>query len=533
MQRCNSAMVFPLRLAVVFVAFAHARLGTQPAAESSPSEGLGFRRGAQGERQEKIVDMMRHAWNGYASHCWGGDELYPLSQSCGKGWGLGLTMLDSLDTLYLMGLDEEFEAARNWVADKKALDFSRVRNINLFETSIRALGGLLGAHALSGDAVFRERAQELGDRLLPGLAGPNDVPYSDLDVHSGQGAFLGGDASTAEATTLGLEFRTLSQVTGNPSYGEAVDRVTDHVHGLEKLDGLVMNLINPQGGDFVGGLYSLGSRGDSYYEYLLKQWLLSDHKDLTSLQDYLTSMEGVQKHLVKNTTGPLQLTYIAELVNGGVNRKMDHLVCFLPGLLALGAHNGLNDEHQVLAERLMRTCHEMYIASGRNLGAEIAFFDTGGKELLIKPQDAHDILRPEFVESLFYMYRLTHDKKYQDWGWEIAQAIDEYAKVEGGYASLDSVFHLKKRDKMESFFLSETLKYLYLLMDDTGTQVPLDKFVFNTEGHPLRIHSSSSMVSMPSRRQKGGHGSGRLSLFTKSSKHMLRRHHVTPGISHE
>ena len=109
-----------------------------------------------------------------------------------------------------------------------------------------------------------------------------------------------------------------------------------------------------------------------------------------------------------------------------------------------------------------------------------------------QPLDAHSLLRPETVESLFILYRLTGDKKYQQYGWDIFQAIEEHAKIAtGGYSSLNSVKdpRLGFRDKMESFFLGETLKYLFLLFSDVD-MVPLDKFVFNTEAHILPIRKS-------------------------------------------
>ena len=97
--------------------------------------------------------------------------------------------------------------------------------------------------------------------------------------------------------------------------------------------------------------------------------------------------------------------------------------------------------------------------------------------------------RPETVESLFYMYRLTKDERYREWGWEIFQAFEKYTKVEGGgYACLKSVYTAGNfRDRMESFFLTETLKYLYLLFGDDDNVLSLREWVFNTEAHPLPI----------------------------------------------
>lgn len=111
----------------------------------------------------------------------------------------------------------------------------------------------------------------------------------------------------------------------------------------------------------------------------------------------------------------------------------------------------------------------------------------------LQPADAHNLQRPETIESLFYLYRLTGDRKYRDWGWKIFQSFEKYSKLPEGYSSMNNVRNpgnVGLRNKMESFFLGETLKYLYLLFNDDMNDVPLDKFVFNTEAHPLPIYDS-------------------------------------------
>ena len=113
---------------------------------------------------------------------------------------------------------------------------------------------------------------------------------------------------------------------------------------------------------------------------------------------------------------------------------------------------------------------------------------------MLQPADAHNLLRPETLESLFYMYRITGDKVYRDWGWQIFQAFEKHTKIPGGgYSSISNVKNADKpsfRDKMESFFLGETLKYLFLLFGDDPNLLPLDKYVFNTEAHPLPIRTN-------------------------------------------
>jgi len=259
------------------------------------------------------------------------------------------------------------------------------------------------------------------------------------------------------------------------------------------------------------------------------------------------------------------LMYIAELINDQLSHKMDHLVCFLPGLLALGAANGakalvhrdlsLPDEEigdselMKIAGELTRTCVEMYTRTPTGLAPEIAFFISGRParvqrtrhyeteetqplpdlerfklggaphifssssslapklrlhgqtavdgDFSIKVNDAHNLLRPETVESLFIMWRLTGDEKYRNWGWQIWKAFERHCRVStGGYTSMHNVFQdpssLTSKDKMESFFLAETLKYLFLLFSDDHNFMSLKEYVFNTEAHPFPILGSMS-----------------------------------------
>lgn len=186
---------------------------------------------------------------------------------------------------------------------------------------------------------------------------------------------------------------------------------------------------------------------------------------------------------------------MGELAHGRFSAKMDHLVCFLPGTLALGVYHGLPASHMELARELMETCYQMNRQMETGLSPEIVHFNLypqpGRRDVEVKPADRHNLLRPETVESLFYLYRVTGDRKYQDWGWEILQSFSRFTRVpSGGYSSINNVQDPQKpepRDKMESFFLGETLKYLFLLFSDDPNLLSLDAYVFNTEAHPLPI----------------------------------------------
>ncbi|KAK9064312.1 hypothetical protein SSX86_015692 [Deinandra increscens subsp. villosa] len=485
-------------------------------------------------RQESVKNAFIHAWSGYKNYAMGNDELMPLSKRGVDGLGgLGATVVDALDTAMIMNLDDVVIEAGSWIEKHLPERISRKGQVNLFETTIRVVGGLLSAYHLSSSnptnkgpkpSVYLENAKNLSDRLLMAFtSSPTVIPFSDVVLHDHTAhAAPDGLSSTSEATTLQLEFNYLSFLTGDPKYSVESMKVLEHVKTLPKFEGLVPIYISPSSGKFSGDNIRLGSRGDSYYEYLIKVWLQQRQSNWTYLHDmYVEAVKGV-KHLLVRKSKPNGLVFVGELPNGidgGFSPKMDHLVCFLPGTLALGATKGITKakameenlltfedlENLKLAEDLAKTCFEMYAVTSTGLAPEIAYFNSEGysedgldggnktseyiHDIVIKHADRHNLLRPETVESLFILYRITEDSKYREWGWSIFEAFEKYTKVDsGGYSSLDDVTVLppRRRDKMETFFLGETLKYLYLLFSDSNL-IPLTEFVFNTEAHPIPI----------------------------------------------
>ncbi|XP_050301031.1 endoplasmic reticulum mannosyl-oligosaccharide 1,2-alpha-mannosidase [Anthonomus grandis grandis] len=446
-------------------------------------------------RQKAVVKAFQHAWKGYRQFAWGHDHLKPISESYQDWFGLGLSIVDSLDTMYIMHLTEEYQEARTWV--DKHLNFDVNRDVNLFEVTIRVLGGLLSIYHFTKDDMYLQKATDLADRLLPCFESESGIPYSDINLFTrkAHAPKWSPDSSTSEVTTIQLEFKYLSWVTDNPKYENVVTKVSQLVHKLEKTDGLVPIFINANTGQFRAfATITLGARGDSYYEYLLKQWIQSD-KSLDYLKnDYVESIAGVEKHLAKKTV-PNGFLFIGELLGGArdFKPKMDHLTCYLPGTLALGAHNGLPNSHLKMAEDLLTTCYQTYAQQPTFLAPEITYFNIQGEnsnDMYVKSNDAHNLLRPEFIESLWYMYQFTGNTTYQDWGWQIFQGFENYTKVANGYTSIGNVkntANVRPRDMMESFFLSETLKYLYLLFSDDPKLLDLKKYVINSEAHPFPI----------------------------------------------
>lgn len=184
----------------------------------------------------------------------------------------------------------------------------------------------------------------------------------------------------------------------------------------------------------------MGALGDSFYEYLLKSWLQSGKEDNEARQMFDEAMDAAMKHLLKES--PAGLTYFAEMKFERVEHKMDHLACFsgkftsfshltgfiygfhVGGMLAL-ASKTLKDDHSSkymdTAKQITNTCHESYDRTYTKLGPESFRFSEGAEARALKSTEKYYILRPETIESYFYLYRLTKDEKYRDWGWEAVQ----------------------------------------------------------------------------------------------------------------
>jgi hypothetical protein len=456
----------------------------------------------------------------------GYDEYHPISKK-GKFMtpkGMGWIIVDALDTMMLMNLTSRLTIAREWLATK--LDYDQDQEVNTFETTIRMLGGLLSAHYLStefpqlapqtdddegaaGEDLYLEKAKDLADRLMGAFKSNSGIPYASVNLKTYEGVVShadGGASSTAEAATLQLELKYLTKLTGETLYWEAAEKVIQVIDDNGREGGLVPIYIYAHDGHFRGENIRLGSRGDSYYEYLIKQYLQTDKHEPIYEEMWDEALAGIRKYLITYST-PSQFTVLAERPDGlheKLSPKMDHLVCFLPGTIALGATGGIpesearklptwnarKDEEMELARELTKTCIGMYKVMATGLAPEIAHFHVddpplpasaphkspmtfdGGedaewrKDFILKPQDNHNLQRPETVESLFYMWRITGDEIYREWGWDMFKAFLNYTAVEegGGFTSLSDANTIppQTRDNMESFWLVRLLIHLFL-----------------------------------------------------------------------
>lgn len=458
-----------------------------------------FNRGAPKDpdlvmKRDKVREMMKFAWDGYKKYAWGANELKPISN---KGHSAnifgnaatGATIVDALDTLYIMGLQEEFMDAREWVIS--SLDMNSRTDISVFEVNIRFVGGLLAAYFLSGDHVFKNKAKIIADKLLPAFNTPTGIPYALVNPISGKarnwGWASGGCSILSEFGSLHLEFSMLTAVTGDPVYLDKALKIRDVLKQVEKPNGLYFNYLNPKTGAWGQRHASVGALGDSFYEYLIKAWILSGHADTDARKMYDEAVESIEANMIKVSAGGL--TYIGEYKSSRVEPKMGHLTCFAGGMLALGAKGSKDEQHYIdLGAEITRTCHESYKHSPLKLGPEAFGFTGSNEAVAVRSNEKYYILRPEVVESYFIMWRITKDPKYREWGWEAVQALEKHCRVGSGFSGIKNVYEEKPTydDVQQSFLLAETLKYLYLLFSEDEL-ISLDEWVFNTEAHPFPV----------------------------------------------
>ena len=430
----------------------------------------GCGRSRQDEHARQIAARVRteflHAWNNYERYAWGHDALRPLSKTAHDwaGQSLLMTPVDALDTLVLMRLDAEAARARSLIVSD--LSFDRDIYVKNFEITIRLLGGLLSSYQLTGDKRLLSLAEDLGNRLLPVFNSPTGLPYVYVNLHTGQTR----DAVTnpAETGTLLLEFGTLSKLTGRPVFYEKAKRALVETFKRRSPLGLVGESINVETGVWTSTDSHISGGIDSYYEYLWKCWLLFGDKDCRDMWD--ASIPAVNKYLPDEIGGGLWHGH-ADMQTGKRTKTIyGALDAFFPGLLALSGD-------LKRARRLQASSFKMW----KLHGIEPETLDYKTMRVVARSYR----LRPEIVESTYYLYHYTDDPDYRRMGEKMFDDFVKYCRTEAGYAALADVISKQQRDEMESFVLAETFKYFYLLFAPPET-LQFDKVIFNTEAHPLR-----------------------------------------------
>jgi len=418
------------------------------------------------EMAEAVKAEFLHAWNGYLTFARGHDALRPLSRGY-RDWyetSLVMTPLDGFDTMLLMGLHAEAAEAKELVL--QGLSFDHDFPIQIFELNIRLLGGLLSAYQMDGDPRFLALATDLADRLLPAFETATGMPYVRINLRTGEREWPVNNP--AEIGTLMLEFGALSRITGNPAYYDAAKSAITAVFDRRSEIGLVGTTIDVETGAWQDRSSHISGRIDSYYEYLLKSWLLFGDPDFRTMWE--TSVEAVNRYLADEVGGSLWYGH-ADMDSGErTSTRFGALDAFWPGVLALSG-----DLER--AARLMESVYLMWTT----FDVEPEGMDYTTMEVVSGGYP----LRPEALESAYILYTLTGEDRYKAMGWDIFQRIVRWCRTEVAYAHLDDVRTKEQGDGMQSFFLAETLKYAYLLFAPAQT-LAFGEVIFNTEAHPLR-----------------------------------------------
>jgi ER degradation enhancer, mannosidase alpha-like 2 len=413
----------------------------------------------------KVKAEFLHAWQGYRTYAWGHDALMPLSKKPHDWYGVSLHMseIDGLDTMILMGLDKEAADAQQDI--DKHLSFDQDIYVKNFEITIRCLGGLLSEYEATNDPQFLKLATDLGNRLLPAFHSPTGMPYEFVNLRTGK--VRGAVTNPAEVALL-PEFGTLSKLSGNPVYYDTAKRAMTELWKRRSSLDLVGQGINVETGEWTDSTSSISGGIDSFDEYLLKSWLLFGDRDC--LEMWQKSIVAINIYLADNTRLGLWYGQADMRTGARTTHQYGALDAFFPAVLALAGDTPR-------AEALQRSSFLMWTLHGIEP-------DTLDYIRLATPDPGYP-LRPEIIESTYYLHHLTGDPIYLHMGQDYFDSLVRWCRTPVAYAALTDVRTKQQKDEMESFFFAETLKYLYLLYAPRDT-VDWQKFVFNTEAHPLK-----------------------------------------------
>lgn len=438
----------------------------------------------------QVVEMFDHAYKNYMKHAYPFDELKPISCTArtrdpedNRGTlddvftRNPLTLIDSLDTLAILGKWQDFRDGVKRVISVTRFDKNLTANV--FEINIRLLGGLLSAHLIAIDPALNimpdynggllDLASDLGYRMLPAFDTPTGIPFGIVNLMHGVPKKPKNVVTPSESGTLLLEMGTLSRLTGNPRFEAVVKKAITAIFNQKTSLNLLGNEINLHTGAWTQKMSGIGAGLDSFYEYLIKGYLLLEDEDYLHMFRQLYS--AVLKHVklgswylgVHSATGSLTWTMASSLG------------AFWPGMQTLVGDIDLATE-----------AHAAFHSIWRHVGVLPEGFDLRSEEVWSEGRGYP--LRPEHAESAYMLYTATEDPWLLQVGRDIVTSLQNLTRSKCGFASIADVTTRRLDDRMDSFLLSETFKYLYLLFsygDDTWFN-PLHH-LFTSEGHPLPV----------------------------------------------
>jgi mannosyl-oligosaccharide alpha-1,2-mannosidase len=420
---------------------------------------------------EDVRNEVRFAWRNYVARAFGHDQIKPVSGGFEEffvpGRPMGLTIVEALDTLWLMELDTELEQGLAWV--RANLNFNVNASFQVFETNIRMLGGLLSAYHCVGERRLLDLAVDLANRLLPAFTkSPTGIPYRFVNLRTA--AVSGPDTNLAETGTYIAEFGFLSELTGDRRYYNAAKRALRAAFDRRTSLNLLPFAIHAETGQFLNRTATIGPPADSFYEYLLDGWLLFRDADLKSWYDTLTA--AIVRNQAETVGGRLWFAQVDAFTGAKTSRTQSELAAFYAGLLAQGGDlargrayhtswNAVQDRYRVLPEGINYTT--------------LAATSVG------------NALRPEFADSAFMLWLITRDELYRNRANTHYQNMKATSRVRFGYTVLTDVTTnpVSRGDFCPGYWWSEQLKYYWLIFGDARRFDYTNNYL-STEGNIFR-----------------------------------------------
>jgi mannosyl-oligosaccharide alpha-1,2-mannosidase len=421
---------------------------------------------------EDVRREMRSAWRQYRERAWGKDQIKPISGGFEsfplKDHHLGLSLIEALDTLWIMGLDDEFSDGIEWV--KRNLDFDVDGEVSVFETSIRLVGGLLSAWHACGDPVLLAKARDCADRLLPSFnASPIGIPHRYVNLRTG--ALRGRETNPAETGTFIPEFGFLSRATGDDRYRAAAKRALVSMFERRSKIGLLADSIDCTTGQWKSRRATIGPPSDSYYEYLWDGWDLLGDRDC--LKMYRACTAAILKHQAVKAGGGHVLFVDVDFETGKrLSWLQDELASFYGGLLAQGG-----------ATREGMAYTRAWASVQRRFGILPEELDASTGNAT----SVSNALRPELADAVFNLWLLDHREEWRMIARDHFLAMKRWNKAPYGYATIADVTATPKlqSDHCPGYWWSEQMKYYYLIFSGTP-RFDYRRNYLSTEGNVLR-----------------------------------------------
>jgi mannosyl-oligosaccharide alpha-1,2-mannosidase len=491
--------------------------------------------------QAAVKDIFLQSYDAYSKFAFGHDSLAPVSKGViddRNGWGA--TIADALGTMLLMGFDDLFDQALDFISKVNFNESNTPDPVDLFETTIRYVGGMISAYELSGKQheILIQQAQQLADKMKSAWVKPNQtIPFG--MVFFNNNSAINAVNNVAEAGTLDVEWSRLTLYTGDQLYTTLTEgSVRTIANQPTPFPGFPPQLINPVNNMFVDAFLTWGGGTDSYLEYLIKYARITNTDDNLFADTWHAAVDSSIKELLRTSTVGDHV-YLADWNAGEVLLEGSHLACFEGGNWILGGKLLNNETIVNIGLALADACWNTYASTTTGIGPEtFAFIAPNGNFTQPDPQQlafyqehgfwvttADYIQRPEVLETNFYAWRATGDTKYLDNAASAIQSFQKFlvAKETNGYAGLNDVTNPAAglEDDTESFWFAEVLKYLYLTFDDPQN-ISLDTHVFNTEGQVFEAPPAKAVYGSGAPRTVSG-------TFQTSTANGLPLPVISPG----